>query len=316
MSSANKKVLQYAVETTSGVTPTPFDRKTIPYSGDTLNAEVNRSEDNTIIDSRLPTSQAITSVSYGGDISASLRYGIYDDFIAGAAMNDWVLGVDDGDPDVLTFAGDLRKSFSIMIDYTDLAALGKVQLFKGMQVGSWSLSIPSEGIIENTFTFMGRERTPLTTPPAGTVTPAPKINAISSVGVGEILIDGDSTLDVACIESFDFTWSNELVQVPCLGSGLKGGKIKETSASGTGSFVMQWSDEAIGLFESQFEGDATISIVIPITDTLGNSYKLTLPSVQVTAPLGEGSAGEMLTSTFNYTVIDEAPTLERLPVAP
>ena len=36
MSSANKRVLQYAVETTNGVTPTPFARKTIPYSGTTL----------------------------------------------------------------------------------------------------------------------------------------------------------------------------------------------------------------------------------------------------------------------------------------
>lgn len=314
MSSANKRTLQYAVEAVNGVTPTPFDRQTIPYSTTTLNAETNRSEDNTIIDTRLPTSQAITSVAYGGDIAGSLRFGVYDDFIAGAAMNDWVAGATSDDPDVLTFGGDLRKSFSILISYTDLSGSGSRQLFKGNQVSTWALSIPSEGIIENTFTFMGRERQPLSVAPTGNVEPASTVNAISSVGVGEVIVDGRSTLDVACISAIDFTWSNELIQIPCLGSGLKGGKIKETSATGEGSFTMVWGDRSIELFESQFQSDANISIVIPITDTLGNSYKLTLPKVQITSSLPEGSSGEELEATFSYSVIDESPTLERLPV--
>lgn len=304
--------MQYAKETTAGTTPSPFARQTLAITGTSLNATPNRSDSATIIDNRLKQKSPITSVEYGGDVSTELRFGAVDEFISGAAMNEWVAGTEDDDPDVLTFGGDVKKTFSILIGYTDLTGTGSYQLFKGEQVASWTLSIPEEGIITSNFTFMGLDRQPLSTAPAGTVTPANLETAISTVGVGEILIDGVSTLNVACLASFDFTWSNELIQIPCLGSGLKGGKVKETNATGTGSFTMAWSDKAITLFESQFNEDATISLVVPITDVEGNSYKLTLPKIQITTSLPDGGMGEWLNGEISYEVVESAPTLERL----
>ena len=98
----------------------------------------------------------------------------------------------------------------------------------------------------------------------------------------------------------------------CLGAGLEVGAILEMSAKGTGSFTMAWSTKAAELYEKQFT-NGNISLSIPITDTAGNKYVLNIPKVELTASLATGGKDDILNTTFEYTVVDQAPTLTRTP---
>ena len=98
----------------------------------------------------------------------------------------------------------------------------------------------------------------------------------------------------------------------CLGAGLEVGAILEMSAKGTGSFTMAWSAKAAELYEKQFT-NGNISLSIPITDTAGNKYVLNIPKVELTASLATGGKDDILNTTFEYTVVDQAPTLTRTP---
>ena len=100
----------------------------------------------------------------------------------------------------------------------------------------------------------------------------------------------------------------------CLGAGLEVGAILEMSAKGTGSFTAAWSTGSAANYEKQFT-NTTISLVIPFTDTEGNEYELTLPEVEITGSLPSGGNSDLLQATFEYRVVEQAPTLVRTPFA-
>ena len=159
---------------------------------------------------------------------------------------------------------------------------------------------------------MGTKRTTAAVAPVGTITPASSNPRMSNISVGDLLVDGVSVKGTACITAFSFNWDNSMQVQNCLGAGLEVGAILEMSAKGTGSFTMAWSTKAAELYEKQFT-NGNISLSIPITDTAGNKYVLNIPKVELTAPLATGGKDDLLNTTFEYTVVDQAPTLTRTP---
>lgn len=51
----------------------------------------------------------------------------------------------------------------------------------------------------------------------------------------------------------------------------------------------------------------------PITDTLGNSYQIFIPKAEIIAPLPSGGNHDILNSSFEYKVVEENPTITRIP---
>ncbi|EZQ10737.1 phage tail tube protein [Acinetobacter sp. Ver3] len=304
MSSGAKQILQIAKETVIGTTPSPFARQTIAFTSTSLNQEAEKTASESIVDSRLQSASMVTKASYGGDISAEAVYGAYDDLIAAAAFNAWATNS-------LTFGGVNRQTFSILYGYADV---NNYHTFAGMHVNSFAINIPSNGKISFTFGFMGQKRTVATSAPAGTITAASTNKKLSNVSVGEILLDGVSTIGNACISAFSFNWDNSMQVQECLGKGLEVGAILETAAVGTGSFTVAWGSKAAEYYEKQFT-NTPVTLVIPITDADGNKYTLTIPKAEVSAPLATGSKTDILQTTFEYTVVDQAPTLVRTPKA-
>ncbi len=66
------------------------------------------------------------------------------------------------------------------------------------------------------------------------------------------------------------------------------------------------------MYEKQFT-NATISLRVPITDTLGNSYGIVIPKAEITVTLPSGGNSDILNSSFEYKVADEEPTITRIP---
>ena len=302
MSSGAKQLVQIAKETVIGTVPSPFARQTLAFTDISLNQSVEKTESASITDNRLQQSSMITSAEYSGELSAEAQYGAYDDLMAAAAFNAWATNV-------LTFGGTTRQTFSVLRGYTDIA---NYHTFSGLHVNTFGIDIPESGLIGLTFGFMGTKRTTAAVAPVGTITPASSNPRMSNISVGDLLVDGVSVKGTACITAFSFNWDNSMQVQKCLGAGLEVGAILEMSAKGTGSFTMAWSTKAAELYEKQFT-NGNISLSIPITDTAGNKYVLNIPKVELTAPLATGGKDDLLNTTFEYTVVDQAPTLTRTP---
>lgn len=302
MSSGAKQLVQIAKETVIGTVPSPFARQTLAFTDISLNQSVEKTESASITDNRLQQSSMITSAEYSGELSAEAQYGAYDDLMAAAAFNAWATNV-------LTFGGATRQTFSVLRGYTDIA---NYHTFSGLHVNTFGIDIPEAGLIGLTFGFMGTKRTTAAVAPVGTITPASSNPRMSNISVGDLLVDGVSVKGTACIAAFSFNWDNSMQVRKCLGAGLEVGAILEMSAKGTGSFTMAWSTKAAELYEKQFT-NGNISLSIPITDTAGNKYVLNIPKVELTAPLATGGKDDLLNTTFEYTVVDQAPTLTRTP---
>ena len=309
MSAGSRQICQYAPETINGTTPTPFARKSLVFTEITLDAAATKEDSNSILDSRLAQKGAVTGVEYAGDLNSEWRFGVFDDLIAAAAFNDWQTDTPVIDQDTLTFGGTTRQSFSILRGYTDI---NNYHTFRGVHVNTLNISIPEQGLVTIGFGLMGKGRTVASSLPADTVTTPTLTPTFSNVSVGDILIDGVSQVGVACITAFDFTWDNTMQVQRCLGAGLDIGALIETMANGTGSFTAAWSTGAAANYEKQFT-NTTIGLQVVIKDSSNNEYVLTLPKVEITASLPSGGNSDILQASFEYRVVEQAPTLVRKP---
>lgn len=305
MSSGAKQVVQIVPEIVIGTTPAVFDRTTLKFTEISLDATVNKTDSESIADTRISQGTVVTTAEYAGELTTEAQFSAYDDLIAAAAFNAWTANS-------LTFGGNLRQTFSLLRGYKDIV---DYHIFRGVHIGSWKLEVPEDGIIKMMFGLMALGRTKATTVPAGTITPAADTKSMSSVGVGTILIDGVSQQGISCITAFDFNWDNSMQVQRCLGNGLDPQSIIETLAAGTGSFTAAWSANTSAMYEKQFT-NASIALVIPFSDPAGNKYTLTLPEVEITASLPSGGNSDILSASFEYAVRNQAPVLTRLPFTP
>lgn len=309
MSSGSREILAYALEAQKGVTPTPFDRTSLAFTDTSLDAAVTREESQTKLNNRLAQPGFISAIDYTGDINAEFRYGVYDELIAAVAYNDWVAGLPVEGSSTLTFGGEVVKSFSILRGYTDIE---NYHIFKGVHVNTFNLAVPETGAVTATFGLIGMGREGLDAEPLGTITTPVLTDVFSSVSITDVKVNGVSTVGVACITAFDFTWDNTAQAIKCLGGGGKAGNVLANMANGTGSYTMQWSKVAAADYEKQFT-NTTMALEIEMTDGAGNQYILNLPKIEVSMPLASGSNTDTLSTTVEYRVVGEAPTLVRVP---
>ncbi|MDC4592522.1 phage tail tube protein [Acinetobacter baumannii] len=303
MSSGARQLTQIAKETTIGVTPSPFDRQTFEFTENGLDATVSKENSNSITSGRLARSSMITGAEYAGDLTCEAKYSsLIQDLMAAAAFNNW-------DNNVLTFGGNVRQTFSVLRGFTDV---NDYHIFKGAHVNTLGIDIPEQGLITMTFGLMALGRLGATTPPLGTVTLADDNPKMSNISVGDILIDGVSQAGISCLTAFSFKWDNTMKLQKCLGEGINARAILETLAAGTGSFTAAWSRNTSDMYEKQFS-NTTISLKVPITDTLGNSYEIFIPKAEITAPLPSGGNSDILNASFEYKVVEEVPTITRIP---
>lgn len=303
MSRGTKVVLAYAPQDDIAVVPLT-GWKILARTTDSLNNAVEMTDSETIADSRIKTSGAPTSATAEGDVEVEFIKGAYDDLLAAAAGNEWV-------GDVLTFGGDVVKQYAIEKSHKDIT---QYHIWNGMQVNSFSLSIPETGYIGMTFGFMGQGYenglTPYSTTPAAAIT-SPKA---TSLRVGDIKIDGESLKGIACVTSFNFELTNNIDNQKCLGGGLYAAKLLAMMADMSGSMDLAYSQKSQSILNNQLTG-GTIEIEANITFENGDSYVLNLPKCQVSGDTPSGGK-DRLDASLTYSVVAEvpadAPTITRV----
>lgn len=301
MSSGAKQQTRIGVETTVGVAATAW--QTLGVVSNTLDAAPQTTESKTIKDTRVAAGTLVTGVDVTGDIETEFAYGIQDDLLEAMAFNKWT-------NNVLTIGGALRKTFSIVRGFTDV---NNYHLFTGCHINQWTLSIPDQGIVTSKFTIMGMGRVASDKAPIGTTTPAPDALPLTSLSVGDILIDG-VVKDGMCASQLDLTIDNSMKVQKCLGKKTNNGigAILETFMKGSGNITISWSKNTADLYEKQFLNQP-IGIEWSLADSAGNKYIFKLPKVQLSAPLPSGGGEDLLTTQFKFTVDSTSPTITRVP---
>lgn len=306
MSSGAKQVLYIGEETTRNVPATTFE--VARFTDTSMDATVQKSESTSITDSRLSEGSFITGIEYAGDVNFELHKStLIEKLMAGAAFNEW-------SGNVLTVGGNTRKTFTLTRDYADIS---NVQQFTGCHVESMTLDVPVDGVLTIGFSLRGMGRKKLSAKPVAT--PAPKTPFFTSVTVGEILVDGVTTLEKSCITAFNLTIDNTMQIQKCLGGGMKIGAIIETEAKISGSFTTAWSTDSAEWYEQQFK-NKPISIQIPIRDAIVeelevgdtyNEYLVNIPVGEISAPLPSGAKGDILSTDFAYSAVRSPITITR-----
>ena len=300
MSRGSKVVLSYSKQDDVSVVPLT-GWKILPRTSDSLNNTVELTDSETINDSRLRTSGMVTSANAEGDVEVELIKGVYDDLIAAAAGNEWVVGTPAGTNEVV-FGGDVVTNFAIEKNHKDI---GQYHYWSGMRVNSFSLDIPENGFIGMTFGFMGAgyeaSLTASATTPAAAVT-SPKATSLS---VSDIKIDGVTTKGVSCVTAFSFELNNNIERQNCLGAGLYGSSFLEMMADMTGSLTLAYSKNTQEMLNKQLTGDPVkIEATIKFPD--GDTYVLTIFKAQISGDIPSGGM-DKLEASLTYTVYADAP---------
>lgn len=304
MSSGAQVVSHIIPEVTPGVTPTgTWD--TLRLTGNALTPTVNTQVSDEITDTRLSQGSVATSIDIGGDLTAELSFGSFDQLLEAAFYGNWTGNV--------LSVGDTRHTFSIAKGYDDVGVYG---VFKGAHVSTFALDIPSDGKITATFNmacldYTDSETSIVVSPNAPTTTPF-----LSNNNVGTILVNGQSLEGVACVSAMTVNLDNSLQTQRCLGSDSLGpGAHIATEAAITGSITLAWSKRAWEIWKNTFTR-APIGVVFPITDSLGNKYTFNFPAVEVDGELPNGGKRDLIEVTLNYTVAKVSPTITRVPFVP
>ena len=304
MSSGAKVVSHIIPEVTPGVTPTgTWD--TLRLTGNALTPTVNTQVSDEITDTRLSQGSVATSIDIGGDLTAELSFGSFDQLLEAAFYGNCTSNV--------LSVGDTRHTFSIAKGYDDVGVYG---VFKGAHVSTFALDIPSDGKITATFNmacldYADSETPIVVSPNAPTTTPF-----LSNNNVGTILVNGQSLEGVACVSAMTVNLDNSLQTQRCLGSESLGpGAHIATEAAITGSITLAWSKRAWEIWKNTFTR-APIGVVFPITDSLGNKYTFNFPAVEVDGELPNGGKRDLIEVTLNYTVAKVSPTITRVPFVP
>lgn len=169
------------------------------------------------------------------------------------------------------------KSFTVEEWYGDIA---QSEVYSGVKVGTWNVSVPASGLVTTDFTLMGQglKKTAtvqyFTNPVAAGTTPV-----LAAVN-GAILINGSAT--AACVTDFSISVDKTLEASQCIGS-----EVAETVFEGairvSGSMSVYFED---GYLRDQFENESVISLVLALSSgSAKNAEVITfvLPKVKLSS---------------------------------
>lgn len=194
-------------------------------------------------------------------------------------------------------AGDTRKSFSIIREFSDFEAGQEPFLvFSGCEVSAWSLSASANGLAKSTFTLFGREMVgPSSAAPAGT-TYAPAIDTEPfDTFSGSMEVDGVAQ---CIVTDYNLTINNGHAPKFTVGCAASGDPMVSQSVI-EGSITVYLTDASL---YKKFITEETLSLKLTLEDSNANKMIVNLPNLKIgsgTQPdvTGDGS----ITIPINFT---------------
>ncbi|AKG19245.1 hypothetical protein AAX09_07515 [Moraxella bovoculi] len=299
MSRGSKIQINYAPQTTEEVPKTGW--KVLPYKSNGLSASFEKTDSETITDSRISSAGLVTSGALSGDIEVEFSKDVYDDLLSAAACNNW-------SGNALTFGGDVVKNYAVEVAFKDV---GIFHYYGGVRVNTFELSLADSGYATAKFGLMGSDyKNQNDTAFSKTPTPAGQLQKVTSLSVEDIKIDGVTTKGVACVTAFDFKLDNNIQEQRCFGGGIFAKNLLEMMAKMDGNMTLAYGKKAQEIVNKQMTG-ATIAIEVTLKFPDGSKYVLNIPKAQVNGETPNGGMNDLITQAVTYTVVEQAPTITK-----
>lgn len=254
---------------------TPVLQK-VNFVSEDLSSNITTKTSDHIRNDRMTSDITTTGFTVGGGYAFEMQYenSLLDNMIAGFMWSEWAVG---GSLTNIIKNGATYLPFYIERGHTDVEEYFK---FVGMSCNVWEMTLDDQSDVLGTFQFVGLNAQVDQAIEAGATYTAPTQNEVYSTvtSIPEIAIDG--TPQTSCIvKSLSMTVNNNVT--PKTGLGVLGAcETNPHRFSLTGSLTMYFEDST--MYNRFLEGTA-FSISWTLADSLGQTYKFTLPRVKLDA---------------------------------
>ena len=312
MADSSRHTMSYILESTYGETPATPALKDLRHTGTTLGLSKNSTLTEELREDRQIACFRHGARQVGGDVTAELWYSALDDMLEAGLCGTWAVDTPIAGTEQLK-AGVVRRSFSILREFSDIASVDKPFLMTtGAEVNTWEMSVTADAIVTTSFGFIGQNQAVSATAPAGsTSVPAATGCPITSFS-GSILEGGVAIADVT---EATITLDNGIEPRFVVGSDMTiEPKIGRSNL--TGSITAYFENSAL---LEKFIDETPSSLELNLVDEAGNAYRFLIPNIKYTGGQPDVSGDVSITLAMPFQAIydvteDSQITIERTDV--
>lgn len=278
MSDGSRHSAAFIRESTFGVTPASPAFQNIRKTSFNLALSKNSSQSDELRQDRQIAHHKHGGRSVAGDIAFELSAKTFDDFLESALGGTWVSNV--------LKAGVLRRSYTLEGYFSDIAPVNNPwHRFTGCEINAFNLSVPTEGKVNGSFAFMGKDMTVNSALIAGATYAAVTTTEVIDSFTGTIEEGGDTS---GIVTEVSLALANGLTAKP---SAFSKTTLQHSIGRSnlTGQMTVYFENSVL---LEKFIADESSSLQFTLNDDAGNAYTFFLPKIEYTgAPLnisGEG----------------------------
>ena len=279
-------------ETTYGNAITDAAYDVFPFKSVNLSLTKTNHESGVITGDREVQDVIMGAVSVAGDVSFDLSHQ--------AAYITGLLGImgDDATSNGVINIGSVRQSYTFHQTFLDLNSNNDVHVFKGCEFNSFSMTIPSDGLIECSFGLIGSTMTTENAEIDGAEANYTDTNNPYHSSEAVISLGGATT---AIITDFSLAIDNGLATTNKIGA-LEAQQGGISKCRVTGSFTAHFDDSAgVGHYEKFLANDKEAIVVTLGSSTTGMSF--TMAEVVYTTSTVEVGGEGLLSISAEFTAI-------------
>lgn len=279
--------LHYVAEVTYGTTPSTPTWTPIPHTGTTLNMTKDGIESEKLRGDRQVEDFRHGNKTVGGDISAELEYGAFDDILQAVMCGSW-------DTNVLK-SGTTRRSFTLERKFGDLAT-PEYHRHTGCEFNTMALSVAPNQMVTATFGIVGKDLSVNTSQVASSTYSDDVGNTPFDSFTGSITEGGSA---IATVTAIEFTVENGLEPLFSVGSDTTN-RPSIGKSRVTGSLTTYFDSKT--LYE-KFLNETESAIVLTLTDVDGNDYEFDIPRVKYNSGQPDVSGEGAVTIAMDFVAL-------------
>jgi len=279
--------LHYIAESTYGTTPATPTWKPLTHTGTTLALTKDAIESEKLRGDRQVEDFRHGNKSIGGDVSAELEYGAFDDLLEAVMCGTWTTNV--------LKSGTTRRSFTLERKFADLDT-AEFHRYTGCEFNSLALSVAPNAMVSATFTVVGKDLSLATAEIASSTYSSDVGNTPFDSFTGSITEGGSS---IATVTSLEMTIENGLEPLFSVGSDTTNRpSIGKSRVTGT---LTTYFDSKT-LYE-KFINETASEIVCTLTDVAGNDIQIDIPNVKYNSGQPDVSGEGAVTVAMEFVAL-------------
>ena len=279
--------LHYIAEVTYGTTPATPTWTPLPHTGTTLALTKDAIESEKLRGDRQIEDFRHGNKSIGGDVTAELEYGAFDDIIQAVMCRSWTTNV--------LKTGTTRRSFTLERKFADLAT-PEFHRYTGVEFNTMALSVSPNAMVGATFSVVGKDLSLATAEIASSTYSADVGNTPFDSFTGSITEGGSA---IATVTSLEMTIENGLEPLFSVGSDTTN-RPSIGKSRVTGSLTTYFDSKT--LYE-KFINETESAIVLTLTDVAGNDYEIDIPRVKYNSGQPDVSGEGAVTVSMDFVAL-------------